>query len=76
MMALLRDIGFDFGTGDAIPKYQDLAVLIDLPTKNLRFKFTGITGKSNIEIGRNFDEQEALGKGLIFSVRFFWKCSD
>ncbi len=71
-LKVLRDIGFDFGTGDAIPKYQDLAVLIDLPTKNSgRFKFTGITGKSNIEIGRNFDEQEALGKGPMNSASDF-----
>jgi hypothetical protein len=71
-LKILRDIGFDFGTGDAIPKYQDLALLVDLPTKHTgRFRFTAITGKSNIAIGRNFDEEEALGKGPMNSASDF-----
>ncbi len=71
-LKVLRDIGFDFGTGDAIPKYQDLALLVDLPSKKIgRFRFTAITGKSNIAIGRNFNEEEALGKGPMNSASDF-----
>ncbi len=52
-LGLLNDIGFNFGTGDAIPQYQDLTFLVDLPgTKIGRWKVFGLWGKSFIQLGR------------------------
>ncbi len=52
-LGLLNSIGFNFGTGSAIPQYQDLTFLIDLPgTKAGRWKVFGLWGKSYIELGR------------------------
>ncbi len=52
-LGLLNDIGFNFGTGSAIPQYQDLTFLVDLPgTKTGRWKVFGLWGKSFIELGR------------------------
>ena len=52
-LGLLNDIGFNFGTGTAIPQYQDLTFLVDLPgTKMGRWKAFGLWGKSFIQLGR------------------------
>ncbi len=52
-LGLLNDIGFSFGTGDAIPHYQDLTFMVDLPgTKIGRWKVFGLWGKSFIQLGR------------------------
>lgn len=56
---LMSKMGMDMGTGTAIPEYQDFSTIIDLPTKKAgRFKFIGLWGKSNIELGRSFDQEE------------------
>ncbi len=53
-LELLNRMGFDFGTGTAIPHYKDLTFLIDIPgTKAGRFKLFGLWGDSNIELGRD-----------------------
>ncbi|MGW8315689.1 MAG: TonB-dependent receptor [Bacteroidales bacterium] len=52
-LGLLNKIGINFGTGDAIPQYQDLTFLIDFPgTVAGRWKVFGLWGKSHIELGR------------------------
>ena len=52
-LGLLNHIGINFGTGDAVPQYQDLTFLVDLPgTKLGRWKLFGLWGKSHIELGR------------------------
>jgi len=52
-LGLLNNIGINFGTGDAVPQYQDLTFLFDVPgTKLGRWKIFGLWGKSNIELGR------------------------
>ena len=49
-LALMGNLGFDFGTGTAIPYYQDLTWKAFFPTKNAgTFSFWGISGKSDIE---------------------------
>jgi len=51
---LISKLGFNIGTGAAIPEYQDLTFLIDLPgTKAGRFKLIGLWGKSFIGLGRD-----------------------
>lgn len=50
-LALMQNIGFSQGTGDAIPYYQDLSFKVDFPTKNMgRFTVFGIGGRSNIDL--------------------------
>ncbi len=52
-LGLMHNIGFSFGTGDAVPQYQDLTFLVDVPgTKLGRWKLFGLWGKSYIELGR------------------------
>ena len=59
-LGLLSDIGFDVGTGEAVPQYQDLTFLVDLPgTASGRWKLFGLWGKSNIELGRV--QEDTLG---------------
>jgi hypothetical protein len=53
-LELLGKMGFDAGTGTAIPQYQDLTFLVDVPgTKSGRFKLFGLWGKSFIALGRD-----------------------
>ena len=60
-LGLLHLMGIDFGTGTAIPKYQDFSAIANIPiVKAGNFKFICLIGKSAIELGRSFDEQEAL----------------
>jgi hypothetical protein len=49
-LEFVSSLGFDFGTGAAIPKYQDLSYKIDLPTKKGAFEIFGMMGKSDIEL--------------------------
>jgi hypothetical protein len=50
-LGLLNAIGFDFGTGTAIPQYQDLTFKIDLlKTKLGKFTIFGLGGKSYIQL--------------------------
>lgn len=50
-LGLLDAIGFDMGTGSAIPEYQDVTFKFDIPTKRLgRFNIFGIGGTSFIHL--------------------------
>jgi len=52
---VIKKIGFDMGTGTAIPEYKDFTFVVDVPgTKAGRFKLFGLFGDSYIEFGRNF----------------------
>ncbi len=54
---LVSKMGFDMGTGSAIPEYQDLTFLLDMPgTKLGRFKVFGLYGKSFISFGRELGD--------------------
>ncbi len=56
---LVSKMGMNMGTGTAIPEYQDLSAIVDLPTTKIgRFKFVGLFGKSFISMGRNFNIDE------------------
>jgi len=49
-MALMAAIGTDFGTGTAVPKYQDLSMKVNLPTKKMgTFNIFALGGISEIE---------------------------
>lgn len=44
-------LGVDFGTGAAVPEYQDISFKIDIPTENTgRFSVFGLGGISNIDL--------------------------
>ena len=50
-LSVFKLIGLDFGTGSAVPQYQDLTFKIDLPTKKIgKFSFWGIGGLSKAEL--------------------------
>ncbi len=54
---VMQKMGFSFGTGTAIPEYQDLTFLVDIPaTKSGRYKIFGLWGKSNINLGRDLSD--------------------
>lgn len=48
-LALLSKAGLNFGTGTAIPYYQDLVYKINVPTKNGTVSVFGLGGVSNID---------------------------
>lgn len=50
-MAVFKALGVDFGTGTAVPKYQDLSMKLNIPTQNAgNFNFFALGGSSDIEI--------------------------
>jgi len=60
-LQLMSLLGFDIGTGGTVPEYNDLSVMIDLPTSKIgRFKLIGLLGNSFISMGRSFDIDEAI----------------
>jgi hypothetical protein len=49
-LSLFNALGLEFGTGTAIPEYQDLTFKLDIPTKKAgRFGLFGVGGSSYIE---------------------------
>ncbi len=49
-MEIFELIGMDFGTGTAVPKYQDFSFKVNIPTKKAgAFSIFGMGGKSEIE---------------------------
>lgn len=56
-LELMNDMGFNVGTGAAIPRYKDLTFLVDLPGKKAgRIKLFGLWGKSFIDLGRDLTD--------------------
>jgi len=50
-LSIFKYIGLDFGTGSAVPQYQDLTFKVDLPTKKAgKFSVWGIGGLSYAEL--------------------------
>lgn len=50
-LSVFKYIGLDFGTGSAVPQYQDLTFKVDLPTKKAgKFSVWGIGGLSYAEL--------------------------
>jgi hypothetical protein len=56
-LEVMNDLGFNIGTGNAVPRYKDFTCMFDIPgTKFGRFKIFGLWGKSYIELGRETDD--------------------
>ncbi len=50
-LSVFKYLGLDFGTGSAVPQYQDITFKIDLPTKKVgKFSVWGIGGLSKAEL--------------------------
>jgi len=50
-LSVFKSIGLDFGTGSAVPQYQDVTFKIDMPTKKAgKFSVWGIGGLSKAEL--------------------------
>ncbi len=65
-LSILTSLGVDFGTGSAVPEYQDITFKIDMPTKKAgKFSLFGIGGNSSI----NFKAAEAEESGIYASDR-------
>jgi len=61
VLGLVQALGVDFGTGAAVPEYQDLTFKADLPTRNMgRFTVFGIGGNARI----NFEAAESGDNNL------------
>ncbi len=61
-------LGLDFGTGSAVPQYQDLTFKINVPTKNAgRFTVFGIGGNSSINLLGSEEDLEANSDNLYGS---------
>lgn len=55
-LGVINAIGFDIGTGAAVPQYQDLTFKINIPTEKAgRFSFWGLGGISDIQFLANSD---------------------
>lgn len=49
-LEVFNALGFEFGTGNSIPQYQDITFKVDVPTKKAgRFSLFGVGGTSYIE---------------------------
>jgi hypothetical protein len=56
-LEVMDKLGFDMGTGTAIPQYKDFTYMVDIPGTNLgRFKLFGLWGESFISFGRNLED--------------------
>ena len=65
-LGVFKALGMDFGTGTAVPEYQDLTFAFDLPTKKAgTFKLFGIGGNSEIHFEPTEDTDS---QGNVFST--------
>ncbi len=62
-LGLFYALGLDFGTGSAVPQYQDLNFKINVPTKNAgRFSLWGLGGISDISFEASPDEDNLFNQ--------------
>jgi len=71
-LSVFKKIGLDFGTGSAVPQYQDITFKFDLPTKKAgKFSVWGIGGLSYAELLQSQQSKENnlygySGRDLLF----------
>lgn len=57
-LAVFKYIGLDFGTGNAVPQYQDVTFKADLPTRKAgRFSLWGIGGLSFVDLKQDLQSK-------------------
>jgi len=65
-LAVFHAIGFDIGTGEAVPQYQDLTFKIDLPVNKIgKFSVFGMGGSSYIRL---YDSEKKKEEKLTYSI--------
>ncbi len=63
-LGLISALGVDFGTGSAVPQYQDLNFKVNIPTEKAgRFSFFGLGGISDIQFTDEPDEDNLFTEG-------------
>ncbi len=87
LLGMVNALGIDFGTGTAVPKYQDLSFKLNIPTENAgKFVLWGLAGKSQIAFeddgeddlyaGDNEEINSGSQTGMIgFSHQYFFNNS-
>lgn len=64
LLGALQVLGVNFGTGSAIPEYQDVTYKVDLPTSKAgRFTLFGMAGTSYINFQANLEDENNLYSG-------------
>lgn len=59
VLGVFQTLGLDFGTGAAIPQYQDLTIKLNFPDKKGATSFFSIGGLSSIELFQSESDQES-----------------
>ena len=63
-LAIFSALGLDFGTGAAVPQYQDLTFKVNVPTKKAgRFSLWGLGGVSDITFEPDPDDDNLFSEG-------------
>lgn len=66
-LQLFQTFGFEFGTGSAVPKYQDVTFKFNFPTEKMgRFTLFGLGGNSSIDILGSLADPEDFAESDIF----------
>jgi len=72
-LALFKKMGLNFGTGTAVPEYQDISFKLNFPNKKGKFEVWGIGGTSQIAMLDEPNEGNNLfsrgGENLWFSSK-------
>ena len=63
-LALFSKLGVEFGTGTAVPYYQDLTFNINIPGKYVKTNIFGMGGKSNIDFLPSKDDTTKVNNSL------------
>jgi CarboxypepD_reg-like domain/TonB-dependent Receptor Plug Domain len=84
ILDFIKKLGVNFGTGAAVPAYQDLSVKFNIPTENFgTFSIFGLGGKSKIKFsdeqkdnfysgdGESLDYQTSMGVIGLSNTYFF-----
>ena len=70
-LGVFNAMGINFGTGTAIPKYQDVTFKVDVPTKKSgRFTLFGLGGISDIEFLGSEQDLESLDENFYADENF------
>ncbi len=71
-LGIMQDMGIDFGTGTAVPAYQDISFKLNLPSKKYgTFQVFGLGGKSDIAFNdskKSEDDDDLYDDGTLKDV--------
>lgn len=87
VLGLMAAMGFEFGTGSAVPEYQDLTFKVQQRlSSKASVNVFGLWGKSKIDFVRNDDDEDLYGEtGIntysrsqqaVMGINFYYKTSE